>query len=59
MTNLIIEIAYDKKNKRFVAYNLEANVVATGVCVTSAVENFQSKRLEKIAEFEEESMIRK
>ncbi len=48
-----IEIAYDRKNECYVAYNLEAGIVATGVCVTTAVENFKVKRFEKLAEFEE------
>ncbi len=53
-----VEIAYDKKNNCFVAYNIEIDIVATGVCVNSAIENFESKRLERIAEFEEERLIK-
>lgn len=52
-----IEIAYDRKNECYVAYNLEAGIVATGICVTTAVENFKTKRLEKLAEFKESEMI--
>lgn len=36
----IIDIAYDRKNGRFVAYNLNTNVFATGVCVESAVKAY-------------------
>jgi len=43
-----IDIAYDIKNKRYVAYNIEAGIIATGVCVTTALENFKAKELEVI-----------
>lgn len=48
-----IEVAYDRRNQLYVAYSTETGIVATGVCVTTAVENFKIKRLERIAEFEE------
>ena len=41
-----IHIAYDRKNGKYVAYNVENNIFATGVCVESAVSAYRSKYYE-------------
>jgi len=39
----IINIAYDRKNNTYVAYNIEYNIFVIGVCVESAVEAYRIK----------------
>ncbi len=48
----IIDIAYDRKNGRYIAYNLNTNVFSYGVCVESAVEAYKEALLDHRAEAE-------
>lgn len=47
MDTNIIHIAFDKSKKKFVAYNEDTNIFATGVCVVSAVDAYKIKFYEK------------
>jgi phosphoribosylaminoimidazole carboxylase (NCAIR synthetase) len=41
-----IHVAYDRKNGKYVAYNVENNIFATGVCVESACDAYRSRYYE-------------
>lgn len=63
MSDHIINIAYDRKNSTYVAYNLENNIFATGICVESACQAYRNRYYEiqrEIAEedyYEEENIL--
>ncbi len=38
-----IQIAYDRRNSLYVAYSTETGIVATGICVSSAVEEYKNQ----------------
>lgn len=46
MFDNVINIAYDHKNGKYVAYNVENNIFATGICVESAADAYRSKYYE-------------
>lgn len=51
-----IDIAFDRRRQRYVAYSIETNLAGTGVCVQSAVADYKSKfneRQEEHGIFEE------
>lgn len=52
---IMINIAYDKVHQCYIAYNTEAQIVTTGVCVNVAKDNFKkiakSKKL-KVIEYD-------
>jgi hypothetical protein len=41
-----IHIGYDRKNSLYIAYNVENNIFATGICVESATDAYRSKYYE-------------
>jgi len=45
-----IHIGFDRKNGNFIAYNVENNIFATGICVESAIKEYRSKYYEKLAD---------
>lgn len=45
-----IHIAFDRKNTQYVAYNVETNIIATGICVDSATDAYRSRYYEVQAE---------
>lgn len=51
---IFIHIGYDKVQQRFIAYNTSVQIVATGVCVANARNNFieiaKSKNLNVITD---------
>jgi hypothetical protein len=51
-----IDVAYDRRRQRYVAYSVETNIAGTGVCIQSAVADYKSnyyKREEEHNIFEE------
>jgi hypothetical protein len=48
----VIDIAYDRKNGRYIAYNLYTKVFSYGVCVETAVEAYKEALLNKNTEDE-------
>lgn len=45
-----IHIGYDRKNGKFIAYNVEANIFAVGICVDSACDAYRSAYYERQAD---------
>jgi hypothetical protein len=45
-----IEIGWDKKNKRFIAYTVKPIVVGVGVCVQSAEKDYRKKLHDRISD---------
>lgn len=45
-----IHIGYDRRNGLYIAYNVENNIFATGICVESAANAYRSKYYERQAE---------
>jgi hypothetical protein len=54
MSDHIINIAYDRKNGAYIAYNVESNIFATGVCVETACDAYRSRYYEIQAELARE-----
>lgn len=52
-----IQIAYDRKNGKYVAYNDENDLFATGVCVETACDAYRSKYYERQAEMAREDHL--
>lgn len=42
-----IQIAFDRRNSLYVAYSTETGIVATGVCVQSAVTSYKENYLQR------------
>lgn len=52
-----INIAYDQKKKVFVAYNVDAKIVVTGVCVESACDAYRNRYYEIQAEMANDDYV--
>lgn len=45
-----INIAFDRRNQRYVAYSIETSIAGTGVCVQTAISDYKSKYYERSEE---------
>jgi hypothetical protein len=45
-----IDVAFDRRRQRYVAYSLETNICGSGVCVQTAVADYKAKYYEKLEE---------
>lgn len=44
---IFVSIGYDRVNQCFIAYNTSENIITTGVCVTSAIDEFKKQAQKK------------
>lgn len=42
-----IDIAFDRRKQRYVAYSVETNIAGSGVCVQTAIADYKSKYYER------------
>lgn len=42
-----IQIAFDRRNQRYVAYSPETNIAGVGVCVQTAITDYKAKYYEQ------------